>query len=193
MSAALPPPVSRRTRAPRRAASAVTGGRPGAIVRVAKRLRADAARVYAAWIDPAVARRWLFATATCPMAEAAIEARVGGGFRLAERREGTQVDHVGEFVLLEPPYRLAFLLAPGNDSDGATLVDVSIEPRRGGCRLALTHAGVAVDRAGAVRTRWIGILYGLGATLDALCASGTAFRHARRGDTQPGERSCITC
>jgi uncharacterized protein YndB with AHSA1/START domain len=54
-------------------------------IRITHRFAAPPQRVFEAWLDPALAGRWLFATATRPMTDVAIEARVGGSFRLARR------------------------------------------------------------------------------------------------------------
>lgn len=164
------------------------------IVRVSRRYRAPAASVFGAWLDPAVAGRWLFATATRPMTHVDIDARVGGAFRFVDRRAGAPIEHRGEYVTLAPGRCLAFVLrssAPDRRPvDG--LVSVEIAPLRNGCRLALSHENVPVDRARDQHARWIGILYGLGVTLDAVQRiAPQPARDVRRAVT--GERACITC
>jgi uncharacterized protein YndB with AHSA1/START domain len=54
-----------------------------AAIHVARRFSAPPERVFNAWLDPEVARKWLFATALHPMTEVEIDARVGGTFQLA--------------------------------------------------------------------------------------------------------------
>jgi uncharacterized protein YndB with AHSA1/START domain len=143
---------------PRRAAALAT-------LRLVRRCPFDAASVFAAWVDPALAGQWLFATASRPMVRTRIDARVGGSCCLTERRGTRIVEHRGEYVAVAPPCRLAFKLSTP-DLDGETLIAVDIEPRPSGCALTLTHAGVQPDEVGRVRQRWLGMLYGLGATLD---------------------------
>src|SRR5258708_6816799 len=48
-----------------------------AVIRVARRYAASSARVFDAWLDPEFAGRWLFATASRPLAHVAIDARFG--------------------------------------------------------------------------------------------------------------------
>ena len=60
--------------------------RPAAI-RITRRFSAPPERVFDAFIEPEVAGRWLFATALRPMTDVEIDARVGGSFRFAERRD----------------------------------------------------------------------------------------------------------
>ena len=65
---------------------------PSAVVRVDARYGALPERVFNAWLDPDVARQWLFATATRPLAHVAIDARAGGSFRFVERQGGAGVN-----------------------------------------------------------------------------------------------------
>lgn len=136
-------------------------------IRVGRRFGAPAKRVFDAWLDPAVAGRWLFATATRPMTHVEIDARVAGSFRFAERSEGRLTQHTGEYLEIIPPRLLAFTLALGNRAQFTTRVTVGITPVRTGCELELTHAGVPASRADHIEARWTGILYGLGVTLAA--------------------------
>ena len=132
-------------------------------VRVRRRFKASAQRVFGAWLDPHVARRWLFATASQPMAQVEIDPRVDGAFRFVDRHAGA-TEYRGRYTALEPPQRLAFSLA--HDHDGASHVTVDIEERPRGCEVVLTHEAVPGHRAAAVRDRWTGIMHGLALVLD---------------------------
>jgi len=136
-------------------------------ISVARRFGAPAERVFDAWLDPAVAGRWLFATATRPMTLVEIDARVAGSFRFAERSEGRLTQHTGEYLEIVPPRRLAFTLAVGSRPQVLTRVAVEIAPVKSGCALMLTHAGLPSDLAVQTESRWTGILYGLDVTLAA--------------------------
>lgn len=133
-------------------------------VRVRRRFRASAQRVFGAWLDPRIARHWLFATAAQPMTEVEIDARIDGAFRFVDRHAGA-TEYRGRYTALKRPRRLAFSLA--HDHDGATHVTVEIEERPPGCEVVLTHEAVPGERAAAVRDRWTGIMYGLALVLDA--------------------------
>ena len=144
---------------------------PRAAIRVARRFRASTERVFDAWLDPAIARRWLFATAACPMAHADIDARVGGSFHLVEQRYGEDVNYRGEYTEISPHRRLSFILATDRDRHLVTRVRVDIAPSKKGSALTLIHQDVPRQRASRTRQRWIGMLYGLGVTLDLLALS----------------------
>jgi uncharacterized protein YndB with AHSA1/START domain len=150
------------------------GGRPRRPLRAPVAICVDACfeespeHVFNAWLDRGVAGRWLFATATRPIARIAIDARVGGGFRFVERRREADVEHVGEYVEIVPYRRIVFTLSLADRRRAVTRVIVEIEERAIGCSLALTHENVPLDLAYGVEARWTGMLYGLGVTLDSI-------------------------
>ena len=147
-----------------------------ATIRVDARYGAVPRRVFNAWLDPDIAGKWLFATATRPIASVEIDARVAGPFRFVERREGSRVEHTGEYIEIVPHRRLVFSLALDDRPRVLTRVSVEIEPRDVGCQLSLTHENVPSDQVDATEARWTGILYGLGVTLDSSVADSTATR-----------------
>lgn len=131
-------------------------------IRLTRRFRAPPRRVFNAWLDPGLAGRWLFATALRPMTEVEIDARVGGEFRLADRRNGETTEHHGRYVEIVPHRRLVFTLG---EQRRATRVTVEINQRKRGCELRLRHENLPPDRAHDTEARWTGILYGLGEAL----------------------------
>jgi uncharacterized protein YndB with AHSA1/START domain len=150
--------------------------RPAAI-RITRRFSAPPERVFDAFLEPEVAGRWLFATALRPMTDVEIDARVGGSFRFAERRDDEIIEHRGEYVEIVPHRRLVFTLSMADRPRAITRVTVEITPRKTGCELALTHEKMPPDYANHTEGRWTGVLYGLGMTLDS---------RARRSTTEGG-------
>ncbi|HUH92208.1 MAG TPA: SRPBCC family protein [Casimicrobiaceae bacterium] len=138
-------------------------------VRASRRYRAAAESVFDAWLKPEIAVDWLFATATRPLASAEIDARVGGRFRFVEAGGPIANEWTGKYVAIQRCRRLVFTLS-GSFVAGST-VTISIVELERGCRLSLTHDGLPRARAQPAKQRWIGILYGLGATLDAAAVS----------------------
>ncbi|HEX9626552.1 MAG TPA: SRPBCC domain-containing protein [Acidiferrobacterales bacterium] len=137
-----------------------------AAIRVSRRFRAPPEQVFDAWLDPAVAGQWLFATAWRPMARVAIDARVAGRFRFASRRGGSKHAHTGRYLEIDPPRRLVFSLSTAKRPRAVTRVSVELVPRDRGCELILTHEQLPPDHASHAKARWTGMLYGLGETLD---------------------------
>ncbi|MGH8661906.1 MAG: SRPBCC family protein [Burkholderiales bacterium] len=136
-------------------------------VRVLQRYRAPAGRVFDAWLDSKRAGRWLFATATCPMAQVKIDARVGGSFSFVDGNDARGVEYVGEYLEIVRPRRLVFTLAMESRPRAVTRVTVEIEGLKSGCELRLLHENVPSRQAIQAEKRWTGVLYGLGETLGA--------------------------
>ena len=133
-----------------------TGARP--TIRVSHRFSASANRVFDAWLDPAKAGKWLFATPTGHMVRVEIDARVGGSFVFVDRREGVDVDHVGKYLEIDRPRRLVFTFAVPLYSKDVTRVSIDIVAIGAGCELTLIQDGVPPEWASRTEEGWGGIL-----------------------------------
>jgi uncharacterized protein YndB with AHSA1/START domain len=140
-------------------------GERRATVRVRHRFSQSAQRVFDAWLDPAKAAKFLFATATGQMVRTEIDARVGGRFVFVDRRDGEDIEHVGEYLEVDRPRRLVFRFAVPKFSAEFTRVIVEIAPSGDGCELTLTHEGVLPDYTSRTEGGWKMILEGLAAAL----------------------------
>jgi uncharacterized protein YndB with AHSA1/START domain len=138
--------------------------------------RYDAApeRVFDAFLDPAVARRFLFATADGEMITAEIDARVGGRFTFTDRRPDMgEVAHVGEYLAIDRPRRLVFSFGVPQFDPATTTVTLDLAPAAGGgCALTLTHAGVAPAWRAGTADGWAKILAGLLPAYEGVQAAG---------------------
>lgn len=144
-------------------------------VQVVVVMRYDAApsRVFDAFLDPKVARNFLFATATGEMIRADIDPRVGGHFNFTDRRpEMGDVEHVGQYLEIERPRRLAFTFGVPKFSEAMTTVTIDIAAFGEGCELTLTHDGVLADYAEGTTDGWRRILDGLLPACDGVKAAG---------------------
>ena len=139
--------------------------RDTATVRVTRAFDAPAERVFDAWLDPSLAGRFLFATDTGEMVRAEIDARVGGRFVLTDRRDGEDVEHVGEYAEIDRPRRLVFDFAVPRYSPTRTRMTLDLVPRGDGCEATLTHEGVPPDQAERGRHGWTHILDALARAL----------------------------
>ena len=135
-----------------------------ATVQVSRHFAASPERVYDAWLDPHHAGRWLFRTADGVLERCEIDARVGGRFRIDERRGDEIAEHYGEYVALDRPRRLAFDFWT-SFSDERTRVTIDITPDGDGSLLTLTHEGVWADYEDRTRQGWTMILDGLARAL----------------------------
>lgn len=134
-------------------------------VQVSRRFDFPPERVFDAFLDPATARKFLFATPAGEMVRVEIDPRVGGRFVIVERRDGEEAEHYGTYIEIERPHRLVFDFSVNMASSDTTRVTIDIAPLATGCELTLTHEGVWADYRKRTEEGWTTILDGLGATL----------------------------
>ncbi|WP_445146478.1 SRPBCC family protein [Dyella sp. Tek66A03] len=132
---------------------------------VTRRFDAHAERVFDAWLDPTMAGRWLFSAPGGEMAKVDMDARVGGRFIFVDRRDGDDVEHVGEYLEIDRPRRLVFTFAVPKYSSVYTQVTIELERDGDGCLLTLTHEGVLPDWSERTKEGWAMILNHLADTL----------------------------
>lgn len=130
-----------------------------------------AERVWDAIIDPASIARFMFGPLLREeeILHIHIDARVGGDFSYRVRRPApdgpVEIDHVGRFLELDRPRRIAFTWAIAPDTDGST-VTIDIVPTQEGCTLTLVHEMAPewaeyIDSARNAWTKMLAVLAGL--------------------------------
>jgi uncharacterized protein YndB with AHSA1/START domain len=134
-------------------------------VRVMRKYAAEPDRVFDAWLDPAKAGRFLFATPTGRMVKIEIDPRIGGKFLFIDRRDGTDVRHEGEYLEIDRPHRLSFSFSVPQYSAEKTTIRIDIAPLDLGSVVTLIHDGVFEDYIARTEQGWIMILNGLAETL----------------------------
>ena len=137
------------------------------VVRVTRRFEQSPERVFDAWLDPATARRFLFATAAGETVRAEIDPRVGGAFNFTERRAGVEAEHIGTYLEIDRPRRLVFTFHTERNSTDLSRVTIEIVPAGRGCELTLAHEIDAkwADYKDRTEAGWTHILGGLAAAL----------------------------
>ena len=133
-------------------------------VTVERRIAAPPEAVFDAWLDPESLGRWLFATPGGVMEKVEIDARVGGGFLVAERRGADLAEHFGEYVALDRPRLIAFDFWTSFSAE-RTRVTVTIEPDDDGSLVTLRHDGVWADYEERTGKGWTMILGNLAKAL----------------------------
>jgi len=138
---------------------------PNVALKVVRRFDAPAERVFDAWLDPATLGRWLFATPAGTMVRVEVDARVGGSYAVVERRDGEDVEHVGEYLEVDRPRRLAFTLRVPKYSQQEDRITVEIVPLGEGCELTLTHENLDAEYEDRTRAGWTKVLDALATSL----------------------------
>lgn len=123
----------------------MTAGSP-VKVQVRRAYAAPAERVFDAWLDAEMIAKFMFGPHLRDeeIVHLKVDPRVGGLFSFLVRRQGTEIDHVGEYFEITRPRRLCFswsAIAAGyaEKPDAASRVTIEIAPRPQGCELLLTH------------------------------------------------------
>lgn len=126
-----------------------------------RRIKAAPARVFAAWTQAEILAQW-FGPHHTRVAEAQVDARVDGGFRLQlEEDGGARHEISGRYLEIEPERRMVFTWAWASTPERESRVTVQFRPIDNGTEVTLTH--------------------------DRFADSDTAMRH-RRGWTESMER-----
>lgn len=134
-------------------------------VRIHHAFGVAAERVFDAWLNPATARRFLFATPGGTMVRTEMDARPGGSFLVVERRGEVDVEHMGVYLEIDRPRHLSFVFRVPLYWTESSCVRLGLIPREGGCELSLTHEGVLPELSERVREGWQNILTALEAAL----------------------------
>lgn len=111
-------------------------GRHGIVVR--RRMPVSREVLYESWIDPEGIRQWM-----CPgdviSAEASLDVRAGGSFRIVMRTKDRVHEHVGTYQVVEPLSKLVFTWSGLENPTEITLVTVEFLSRGEQSELVITH------------------------------------------------------
>jgi uncharacterized protein YndB with AHSA1/START domain len=114
-------------------------------------------RVFSAWLDPASLAQWMRPTG---ITDAKVEAdpRVGGKFRIVMVQGQERFEHTGEYLIIEPPARLAFTWISQATDHRRTQVTIEFLERSEGTELVLTHRGLPGTQVESHRSGWTDVL-----------------------------------
>ncbi len=140
-------------------------------VRVSHLFSAPPERVFDAWLTTEMLGRWMFGPEGRDeeIVRLVLDARVGGSFSFLVRRQGMDIDHVGEYLEIDRPRRLVFTWATADTLPDTSRVAVAIEPLETGCELTLTHQipPMWADYRDRVEAGWGTMLVALGRLLES--------------------------
>ena len=139
--------------------------------KVTHRFRASPERVFDAFVDPVLARRWQAAWLrrngeSGNMTEVELDPRVGGRLILGDGHHSAHARHWGKFMALERPTKIAFSWMTSNEEvDDPDMVNLIIEPEPDGPGSVVTLYNTlhAEDEEGLAETErgWMAMLGGI--------------------------------
>lgn len=131
------------------------------VLQLERTFEAPPARVFAAWTDPQLLKRW-WGPPGSTVVEVEVDLRVGGRYRLALQVSGQTTYYVtGTYRTIEPPHRLAFTWRWENEEidEGRSLVTIEFRANEGKTDLRLTHAQLPTEESRQSHAEgWRGIL-----------------------------------
>lgn len=139
--------------------------------------------VFAAWTDPESIKHWM-----CPgdivTAEAQLDLRVGGSFRIVMKGRGREVEHTGEYRVIARPSKPAFTWVSRHTNFQPSLVTIELFDRSDQCELVLTHERLpGTEAVEAHRSGWKQIADRLAAHLGKRAPEPRNPRRQARGET----------
>ena len=117
-------------------------------LRLERTFQASAARVFDAWTNEEVLRRWFHGEHDWDTPEASVDLRVGGEVRVVMRNPRTGDEHGGggRYTEIDPPRRLAFTWL-WDDEPTRTLIEVDFEEAEGVTTVRFTHSALWDEEA----------------------------------------------
>jgi uncharacterized protein YndB with AHSA1/START domain len=127
------------------------------ILRIERTFQAPIEKVFDAWSNEDVLRRWLHANPDWETPVAEVDLRVGGRIRIVMRDPAGGAEHgaSGEYQLIERPRRLIFSWTFDDHPDNRQLIELEFSEREGMTSVVMINSGIATDgqRAGQ-QTGW---------------------------------------
>jgi uncharacterized protein YndB with AHSA1/START domain len=134
------------------------------VVEITRILPASPDEVFRAWTDTERMRSWM---SPIGEAEADVDLRVGGRFRLIMVGGGRRIEHSGEYLEVDPPSRLSFTWRSPFTGDADTVVTVLLSDHPDGTELHLRHERLTEEAAASHGQGWSQMLDRLETRLNA--------------------------
>lgn len=97
-------------------------------------------KVFRAWTDPALMKRWFAPSDAFVVPEVQVDLRVGGRYRIVMKSPDGETHRVGGvYREIRPPERLVFSWAWESAPERESLVTVELKGKGGQTELTLTH------------------------------------------------------
>lgn len=112
------------------------------LVRSFEKVQIAPDRLFDIWTQPKLMQVWLFKTKNNEIRRVEVDLRVGGKFSILEIDKGEEIEHFGEYQVIEKPRRLMFTLQSPKRFAGVSVVSVGITAGDESSWMSLAHTGV---------------------------------------------------
>jgi len=133
-------------------------GESAPVLVVRRQIAVPRERVFAAWLDSESLAHWMRPGDTSNTI-VSVDPRVGGGFRIV--MEGSThgcVEHVGEYLAIDPPSLLSFTWMSEKTDHQSTVVTIEFHERGTGTELVLTHRRLPPTAVEGHRMGWTDVV-----------------------------------
>lgn len=133
---------------------------------VSRTIDAPIERVFDAWLDPEILRRFMTPDEDVTVPSATVDPVEGGAFEIIMQVGEKEIPHSGVYETIDRPRKLVFTWESPHSIDGST-VTVDFAPADGGTRVTLTQVGFSSgDSRDGHEKGWTAILAALESTLE---------------------------
>jgi uncharacterized protein YndB with AHSA1/START domain len=140
------------------------------ILRIERTFDAPIERVFDAWTNADVLRRWLHVGPAWETPIAEVEPLVGGMIRIVMRdpADGAHYGATGEYLVIERPRRLVFTWTFDHHPENQQLIELEFTERGGVTSVQMINSGIGTGRQwGEQRSGWQGCYDNLARALAA--------------------------
>jgi uncharacterized protein YndB with AHSA1/START domain len=117
------------------------------VLRIERSFDAPVERVFEAWTNAEVLRRWLHGHRDWETPTAEVDLRVGGRIRIVMRdpSDGTEAGATGEYRVVEPPRTLVFTWVWDEQPEQWQLIELEFSERDGRTTVLMTNSAIPTD------------------------------------------------
>jgi uncharacterized protein YndB with AHSA1/START domain len=117
------------------------------VLHIERSFDAPIERVFEAWTNEEVLRRWLHGMPGWETPTAEVDLRVGGKIRIVMRdpADGTETGAAGEYRVVDPPRRLVFTWVWDDQTDQPQLIELEFSEHEGRTTVLMTNSAIPTE------------------------------------------------